>query len=259
MGSPAFKILIGVCGAIGAVVLARYFMIRPLLRALLTIKRAGVSPADWRDRVEIRFQKQHISVWLFAWFKLRADPMFREIPEFLKTAPKLSIALDLGCGYGVLGASVLEWVPGLKLYGIDPSPKRVRAASLMFGDRGGASQGSAPDFVTPAMPERFDAVFVLDVIHFLLDPELDLTLRRIHDGLRAGGYLFVRAPMPPAGVGSLMWNLGRIWRTLTGTFARYRSVEQICMAITSAKFEISLCRKSGDNPELCWFIASASA
>jgi SAM-dependent methyltransferase len=259
MGSPAFKILIAVCIAIGAVLVARYFVIRPLLRALLGVKGPGDAPADWRDRVEMRFQALHISVWMFAWFKLRADPMFREIPEFLKTAPKLSTALDLGCGYGVAGASALEWVPGLKLYGIDPNPKRVRAASLIFGDRGSAFQGGAPDFETPALPGHLDAVFVLDVIHFLRDSELDLTLRRIRGRLNAGGNLFVRAPVPPDGFGSLMWNLARIWRMLTGAFACYRSIDQIRQAITKAEFEISLCKMSGDNPELFWFIASASA
>src|ERR1700693_1411291 len=106
-------------------VIATLMLVPRLLRFCMGVKSA--SPTAWRERVELRYQNQGTSVWMFARFKLRLDPMFRELPEFLRDTPSARIAMDLGCGHGVAGCSLLEWFPGLKLYGIEPSFDRVRA------------------------------------------------------------------------------------------------------------------------------------
>ena len=247
--------------AIGLVAFVVIFQI--LIHRLLTI--APGAARDWRDRVMRRYQKLPeltrlaTFAWVFAWFKLRLDPMFHELQDIAKQSREIRVALDLGCGYGVAGCAMLEWYDGLTIYGVDPSPTRVRVASTVFAERGKAFTGSAPDFENPDLPARFDAVFVLDVIHFLPEESLDLTLRRIRARLNDGGLLVVRSSIQPAAGGSLFWKFGTIRRTLTGGRAWHRSVEQIREAIAKAGFEIERTQISGANPELQWFIARIPA
>jgi hypothetical protein len=108
-------------------------------------------------------------------------------------------------------------------------------------------------------PDRMDAAFALDMIHFLSDSDMDLTLQRIRARLNVGAYLFLRAPMLPEGFGSFLWNLDRIKRALGGTSAYFRSVDQIRRAVEKAGFQITRVQMSGDNRELFWFIAAASS
>ncbi len=256
MSFSAIHIVVA-CLLAEGLVIATLILVPRLLRYCLGVKSAA--PAGWRDRVELRYQNQETSVWMFARSKLRLDPMFRELPEFLRGMPGPRVAMDLGCGHGVAGCSLLEWFPGLKVYGIDPSGSRVRAAARAFGERGRVFQAAAPDFEFAMLPERMDAAFALDMIHFLSDSDLDLTLRRIRARLDAGAYLFLRAPMLPEGFGSFLWNLDRLKRALGGTSAYFRSVDQIRSAIEKAGFQITRVEMSGGNRELFWFIAAASS
>ena len=68
----------------------------------------------------------------------------------------------------------------------------MRAAHARLGSRGHVVQGSCADFESAALPERFDAVFSLDVLHFLNDSDLDLTLSRIWNRMDTGKYLMIR-------------------------------------------------------------------
>ncbi len=250
MAHIVIGILIG-----GALLIATLIVVPLLLRSLLGVKVAA--PARWQDRVELRYQNLGTYVWLFARFKLRLDPMFRELPEFLKGLPQARVAMDLGCGHGVAGCSLLEWFPGLKLYGMDPNFDRIRAAASALGERGRLFKAGAPDFESVGLPDQLDAVFALDMVHFLSDADLEITLRRIRARLTDGGSLLLRAPMRPAGFGSFLWNLDKLFRRISDVIAYFRSVEEIRAAIEKAGFRISRVQMSGENQELYWFIATA--
>jgi uncharacterized protein len=239
----------------GAILIAMLIVVPMLLRSLLGVKVAA--PARWQDRVELRYQNLGTYVWLFARFKLRLDPMFRELPEFLKGLPQPRVAMDLGCGHGVAGCSLLEWFPGLKLYGMDPNFDRVRAAASALGERARLFKAGAPDFESPILPDQLDAVFALDMVHFLSDADLEITLRRIRARLTDGGSLFLRAPIRPKGFGSFLWNFDKLSRRISGVDAYFRSVEEIRAAIEKAGFRIGRVQMSGENQELYWFIATA--
>lgn len=253
-----------------AVTIALVVLILAVPAVLLAI--LGVAPGsarDWREKVLLRYQRVGrwarfaespggVFVWMFAWFKMRLDPMFRELPEILDSMPEMRCALDIGCGYGVVACALLEWRAGLTIYGIDPDAARIAVAGSVFADRGSAFVGSAPDFERPEMPGRADAVFILDVIHFIPDAGLAMTLKRIHDRLKEGGELVLRSIVPPDERGTIWCNLARLRRWILGGKAFHRPVERIRQLITEAGFEVRICRTCGGNRELWWFIGTTN-
>jgi SAM-dependent methyltransferase len=235
------------------------FVFRLLMRPLMRVRNDGRRPLTFRERVLLRFQPHEFHPLVFAWFKTRLDAMFDELPEFLQPVTNVRKILDLGCGFGVAGAFLLEWFENAELYAVEPSVDRVRAAQRAFGPRGHVLRGAAPDFESAALPAQFDVVFSLDVLYLLNDSDLDLTLSRIRNRMTVGNYLLIRAPMKPPGFGSLKWNFDQLRRSLTGEFAQYRTVEQLKELIEKAGFEIKRSQMSGASPELHWFISTAGA
>jgi SAM-dependent methyltransferase len=230
--------------------------------------RAGKAK-DWRGRVALRYQRLYpwnnpiegprsIFVWMFALGKMGLDPMFGELPGLIQSQERLETALDIGCGFGVAGCALLEWRPALKIYGVDPNRGRVRIARAVFGERGAAFEASAPDFVRHGIPDRVDLVLVLDVIHFIPDAGLAVTLERIHGMLNEGGLLIVRAIVPPSARGSVWWNVARIRRWITGQKVFHRTPDQIRSALEATGFAIQESKISGGNAEMHWFLASGS-
>ncbi|HWE04697.1 MAG TPA: class I SAM-dependent methyltransferase [Tepidisphaeraceae bacterium] len=238
--------------------IAIHLLFRFILRAALRVNPGAGAAMDVRERVLMRYQGGDFYALVFAWFKIRMDAMFRELPEFVKLTPTPRALLDVGCGFGIAGSWLLETFDGATIYAIDPSRDRVRGAAGAFGDRGRVIQAAAPDFESPQFPTRFDAVFFLDVAHFLPDAGLDLTLRRISARLDHSGVLYLRAPIQPQGKGSLIWRIDGIRRKLTGAVANHRSVEQLQRRLEQAAFEIVQMQMSGNNRELWWFIARPS-
>jgi SAM-dependent methyltransferase len=253
-----------VAGIVVAVCVIVIFVLVPaIVKACIGIRSSG--GRDWRERVLLRYQNVCAEggfstiwgtfAWVFAWFKMRLDPMFGELPGFLVAMPEMRTVLDIGCGYGVAGCALLEWRGEMKIFGIDPDSGRVRVAGAVFGNRGQAFVGLAPEFEAAGLPERFDAVFVLDVIHFISDAALDLTLQNIRGKMDGGGYLVIRSIIPPADGGSWAWKFAKARRAMTGGYVCHRSVEKIREMIALAGFEVEKTEISGGNPELVWFIA----
>ena len=79
-------------------------------------------------------------------------------------------------------------------------------ASMTLGTSGSVVKGRAPDL--PPAPEGADGAFMIDMIHFLSDDQLTLTLQRLHGRLAGGAPLTIRVVMMPNdathGIGGLM-------------------------------------------------------
>lgn len=217
----------------------------------------------WRERVQRRFARQGTMAWMFAWFKLRLDAMFTELPAFFEkyqsTARPMKSIVDIGCGYGMTGCALLEWLPDATVYGLDPSASRAKVAQGAFGKRGDAAQGAAPDFLVKGLPENPDAVFVLDVIHFLNDEELTLTLKRIAEILASEGLLFIRAIIPPQAEKSWLWRFDTKRRKCLNIPTHHRPVEQLVALLNTCGFHVIHTSPSGNNPELAWFVAQPTS
>ena len=244
------------CAVIAVAMTARRTF-RVVARRLLSVKSEGNRPLTLRERVLSRYQDHSFKAFIFAWCKTRQDPMFDELPELLRPAGDVKKFLDLGCGFGFAGSFLLELFPGSEVYAVEPSAERVAVAKLALGGRGHVYQGAAPDFENPLFPPRFDAIFSLDMLHYLDDRALGLTLSRLRSRLDDGHYLIIRAPMQPGGSGSLIWKLTQIHNTFWGLFAQYRTVEELRKHIERAGFSVERSQISGTNPEIHWFISRA--
>lgn len=96
---------------------------------------------------------------------------------------------------------------------------------------------------------------MLDMIHYLADEALDLTLKRIFERLDEDGILVLRSVVKPDGAGSVFWKAAR-WRgKLQNSHVHHRPAEQIRRAIEQAGFSLEREQISGANEELRWFIA----
>jgi len=235
-----------------------FFVAQPfVIWARLEFLKSRNRLTRWQDRVQYRFKHSGTFAWMFAWYKIRMDPMFIDLPELLKLAPDPKVAIDLGCGFGVAGNTLLEWCPNLTLYGLDPDAARVTAAGKAFASRGTALVAGAPDFEVAGLPDQVDTVLCLDMIHYLTEAELAITLQRLHNRLQTGGYLFLRSLVPPTGEGSFLWKLQVQKRRSLGGTVNHRTADKLKEMVAAAGFTLEQSRATTGNPELHWFIARA--
>jgi SAM-dependent methyltransferase len=230
---------------------------RPWIHQAIMHLLTPTAPMTLRDRIIARYRGKDFYAWNFAVLKTRMDPMFAELPEYLKAVHPLESFLDLGCGFGIAGSMVVELFQRANAFGIDPNPVRVRAAAAAMGNRGRVFDGAAPDFEKPEFPAYFDAVFALDMMHFLTDAQIDLTLERIRSRLHTGGWLFLRCPVKPIAAPSFKLRIYLANARLHRTNIMLREVEEIRHRISQAGFALSRCNMTGNNPELFWFIGTA--
>ena len=189
----------------------------------------------------------------FARFKMMVDPMFKELPQFFNNDMNLKTIMDIGTGYGVPACWLLERFPKAKVFGIDPDGERVRVASMVLGERGVVNQDAAPH--VPSVPVPADAAIMLDMIHYLPDDALALTLKRLSINLSHNGWLLIRAAAPSGKNRSWLWKVEALKSILTKTPLHYRSVDKIVDMLSGAGFRVKIKIPSGSRGESIWFMA----
>jgi len=242
---------------IGYALTGAFLILPPVLKTMFQAEEEDVKgPGKDRDRILRRYRKMEPYPRLFARFKLMLDPMFSEMPRFLDASQPIKTIIDIGIGYGVPACWLLERFQEARVYGIDPDPERVRVASRAVGGRGVVASGCAPD--VPMVPESADTAIMLDMIHFLEDEALNLTLKRLQEKLRHGGHLIVRAVIPAPKNGSWKRRLETLRHKVSRTTVHYRSVEEIKRLIIQAGFKNEFTGLSGSNQEWVWFISTTT-
>ena len=232
----------------------------PLLKRVLASapwKAEKVVPGSRRHRLRTLRRYSHMEPYprLFARFKIRFDPMFPRLADYLVSPRNV---IDIGCGYGVPAVWLLALYPDAKVYGIDPDCKRVAVAERAMGGRGTAEAGGAPDLPLAA-PEQADTVLMLDMIHHLSDDALHLALRRIRERLEPGGRLILRATIPAWKRPSRLRRL-EMWRLRAAKATpHYRSVEEIGAHLGDAGLTVKRVEPADPNREEMWFIAERAA
>jgi cyclopropane fatty-acyl-phospholipid synthase-like methyltransferase len=189
---------------------------------------------------------------IFARLKIRLDPMFSELPRIFGFSRQPRTIIDIGCGFGLPASWLIENFAELKIYGIDLDSNRVRIASRALGSRGVIVHGRAPD--VPRIPHLADAAVMLDMLHYLKDDDLGLTLSRLGDGLCDNGHLIIRAVVVPNARQSSFWWLEILKNKIRRITAYYRSFDEISTILTQADFTIEHTEPSGAKGDLFWFV-----
>lgn len=242
---------------IGFSLLGAALILPPFLENFFT---GPASPAaagmDIDARVRWRYRKMEAFTRMFARFKLWLDPMFAELEQQLACERTPKVLMDIGCGYGVPANWLAERYPGCMIYSIDPDYNRVHAASRTLDKRGKVVLGAAPDL--PPAPDGVDVAFMLDMLHYLNDSDLELTLKRIREKLTAGGRLVLRVGMVPTRKWPWSFWLENFWIKVARQTAHYRDQGRIEALLARSGFNVQAISPSGRLGELVWFQAQKS-
>jgi predicted exporter/trans-aconitate methyltransferase len=240
---------------IGYSLIGAFIILPPLLKhRLRTREEDGRQGGSIRDRVLRRYRNLEAYPRLFARFKMHFDPMFTELPSFLDSLKDVRTIMDVGCGYGVQTAWLLERFPGASVVGIDPDAGRIRVAARAAGGRASLKSASAPDI--PAVSQPADLVIMLDIVHYLNDEALRLTFKNLYDRLKSGRQLIIRASIPPTRPTPWVWWLENFKLKLNQTPSYYRCAETLQTMLVETDFIVDQIRPSGANGELVWVIAT---
>jgi uncharacterized protein len=239
---------------IGYSMIGAFFILPPVLGHIEKRRQdRHVTGGTLTERVFERYRDMECYPRLFARFKLRIDPMFPEMEQMFRSVDGIGTILDIGTGYGVPACWLLERFVGARLYGIEPSPERVRVASMAVGDRGFISQGQAPDI--PEAGNGADLTTMIDMVHFLTDAYFMGTLNRLRERTRNGGRLILRASLPPKHRLPWSWWFQNLILKVSRVPAHYRSVDRLQSMLVQSGFQVEQTLASGCDEELVWLVA----
>jgi hypothetical protein len=205
------------------------------------------------ERVRARYRDLEIGARLFARFKLQLDPLFPELASRPIFAAPPRVLVDIGTGNGVPACWLAETFPGVHVYGIEPSAGHVRVAARALGESGTVVRGAAPDL--PPAPAGADGAFMLDMMHYLDDGRLGLTLSRLQERLAPGAPLVIRAVMQPTRRRPWSWWADRLINRLRGFPTWFRPEDGIRATLAANGFETEGTFPSGTKGEMLWVFA----
>jgi len=153
-----------------------------------------------------------------------------------------SAVLDVGCGSGLVGYSLILDVPGARVTGIDAAPvldvARALAQRMQIEDRVRLVPGDHRSLDEHVEHSSIDVALLVNVAHYLTEGELLDALRSIRTTMRPGGTLVVSSLVDDAGTPGYQPNwTGAIEMLLAAPGIALRSGEQVMERITSAGFD----------------------
>ena len=237
---------------IGYSLLGAFVLLPPLLDMVFSPK-PGTPEASLFSRVRARYRLLEAYPRMFARFKLKFDPMFKDIEQMLENRGEIKTIVDIGCGFGVPAAWCLEYFAGSRVFGLDPDPERVRVAALATGDQGKIKQGWAPEM--PDVPGPVDLILLLDMLHYLDDETLLAVFKKSYELSRDRALLVTRFVIMPAGRPSWSWRLEDYRIKMAGMRPHYRSPAKTGKLLNKAGFSVDINRVSATNRELVWIMA----
>ena len=222
--------------------------------APMIVSPGPVSPGSKEHfrRTTRRFRNLEGYPRLLVRFELRFNPMFPKLAEFVRN-PRF--ILDIGTGYGIPAAWILELFPSARIWGIEPDKKRALMASQAIGDQGNVIVGAAPHI--PEILEKADTALLLDILPYLNDEELARTLKRLKEVLGPKGRLIIWTRVP-----SLTSPAGGTWlekrrKKFIKISAKDRQLEDIETMLNSAGFAVVPGEASVNRRRDRWIIAEA--
>lgn len=98
--------------------------------------------------------------------------------------------LDLACGHGLLANYLFLSKPSRIVHGIDIDAERV-AMARVAASRGTKATFSLGDIIS-GMPSGFDAITLIDTLHYFNPDDQKIILRNCFKSLQGGGTLILR-------------------------------------------------------------------
>lgn len=244
---------------IGYSLLGAFLLLPPLLHwyfdpgRIRQLRKTKARHADLPRRIALRYTILEAYPRMFARFKLRLDPLFGELPGYLRLHPgPVTTILDIGSGFGVPACWCLERFPEAHLVGVDPDPERVRVARLACGGRARIVRLAAPEL--PELAGPVDLVLVLDMLHYLDDAALERLLAETGQRLAGDGLLVVRFVLPVRRPG-FWWRLEDFRVRCAGRRACYRSLAEMRTHMERAGLAVCKAETAPSNTELAWLVA----
>ena len=242
---------------IGYSLLGTFVLLPPLLRRYFDPNRNQIlSTAPLTERIVHRYRLVEAYPRMFARFKLKLDPLFHELPQWLDGRSEGKTILDIGCGYGVPACWCLENYPASRVIGVDPDGRRIHVAARATGERGTMLVGAAPELAD--IPGPVDVILLLDMSHYLDDQQFAATCARCWELLAPGGIVLIRFVTRPEGRLSATWYLEE-WRVrLAGGQTWYRTPETLERILAEQGFS-GLELKAAVSSELFWISGQKDA
>ena len=151
----------------------------------ITYELFGINPAEYYANL-FSYGSANPDLFADAAWKYRSSlQKQRLLVESLRgSLPRGGDVLDVGCGSGPWGPTLLAHVPGIRLFGVDMSRKCIQQVRA-----NGYVEGIACDFVSglPYPDGRFDAVISTDVMGHIEFRHKDNVVREIGRVTRPGG------------------------------------------------------------------------
>jgi len=246
---------LGLALGIGYSFIGAAALVPPVVKRLFALApfAGGAVQAGSRQHFQIFFSRyRHIEAYprFFARFKVKCDPMFPRLADFLRTPCTI---IDIGTGYGVPAVWLLALFPDLKIYGIEPDAGRARFAGRAMASRGSVQVGRAPDI--PEVVKPADAALLLDMLHYISDDEVRLALSRLREALRPGAALIVRVTIPLYKRAPVLRFVETTRLKILHIASYFRTAQQIRALIEGAGFAITSEEPTARGSEVIWFIA----
>jgi hypothetical protein len=243
---------------IGYSYLGTVTLVPPLLRHLLVPVPFGYAPLTAGSKEHARRTRRHYRNMegfprLFARLKLMLDPMFPRLAGFVRD-PR--VILDVGTGFGIPAVWLLELFPRACVYGIEPDKKRVLFASMAIGERGAVTVGLAPQI--PEAPQKADTITMLDMLHYLSDGDLSLTLSKLREASAPECRLIIRTTIPTMAQSPRTTRIEQLHMRFFKIPSYYRQVSDIEQALLNAGFRVTKIEPSVPGQEDQWIIAEAA-
>lgn len=124
---------------------------------------------------------------VYAWFKYRLDPCYREIAALVDEG---SFTVDLGTGLGMLPVVLGTLGGGRRALGVDWDAPKLAAGRAAAADLDGVAlvEGDARGYAIPPC----DVITLVDVLHYYEPAAQRALLERCAAALRSGGKLLIR-------------------------------------------------------------------
>ena len=144
----------------------------------------------WIRAVIRSYKSPVVRVYCAIRFVILRQRFLDEIGQYL---PKHGRALDIGCGFGLFSLYFAGMRPSLHLEGRDLNTRRIatanKAANQLSIKNVEYKEGDATQL---ALDDRYDAVYMLDVLHHISTESAYPLLEEIHGALNHGGVLLVK-------------------------------------------------------------------